>query len=177
MRALIALAAWMATATACAGAPSSSAAEFPELRQVQIEAETASGTHRFAVWIAADDRSRERGLMFVRQLAPDRGMLFVFDFPQQVAFWMKDTVLSLDLVFIDPTGTVLCIARDAEPYSLDPIDSRGPVIAVLEVLAGTARRIGLVPGDRIVLPSLRTTWTPARSPPPLHRPRGGPSDD
>ena len=86
--------------------------------------------------------------MFVRELPPDRGMLFLFEFPQEVAFWMKDTVLSLDLVFIDPAGKVLNIAANARPYSLDPIESRGRAIAVLEVVAGTARTIGLKPGDR-----------------------------
>ena len=64
--------------------------------------------------------------MFVRELPPDRGMLFLFEFPQEVAFWMKDTVLSLDLIFIDPAGKVLNVAANAKPYSLDPIESAGP---------------------------------------------------
>jgi uncharacterized membrane protein (UPF0127 family) len=90
----------------------------------------------------------------------DRGMLFIFQVPQPAAFWMKDTYLSLDLIFIDPRGRVLNIARDARPFSLTPIESDGPVIAVLELAAGTAERIGLEPGDRIELPSLRTTSRP-----------------
>jgi uncharacterized membrane protein (UPF0127 family) len=95
--------------------------------------------------------------MFLRELPPDRGMLFLFDHPQEAAFWMKDTYLSLDLIFIDPTGVVANIAPAARPFSLDPIPSHGSVMAVLEVIAGTASRIGLAPGDRIDLPSLRTT--------------------
>jgi uncharacterized membrane protein (UPF0127 family) len=79
------------------------------------------------------------------------------------AFWMKDTWLPLDLVFISPQGKVVNIAEDARPHSLEPILSDLPVSAVLEVTAGTAKRIGLRPGDRIELPSLRTTGEGATS--------------
>ncbi len=151
----------LALVAACA----SSSALFPSLQQAKLQAKTAQGTHDFSVWIAADDKSRARGLMFVRELPPDRGMLFLFEFPQEVAFWMKDTVLSLDLIFIDPAGRVLNIAANARPYSLDPITSQGRAIAVLEVVAGTARKIRLKPGDTITLPSLQTTGTPASKPP------------
>ena len=150
----------LALAAACASTP----ALFPSLQQAKVQAHTLQGTHDFSVWIAADDKSRERGLMFVRELPPDRGMLFLFEFPQEVAFWMKDTVLSLDLVFIDPSGRVLNIAENARPYSLDPIESQGRAIAVLEVVAGTARKIGLKPGDAISLPSLQTTGTVGSAP-------------
>jgi len=150
----------LALAAACASTP----ALFPSLQQAKVQAHTLQGTHDFSVWIAADDKSRERGLMFVRELPPDRGMLFLFEFPQEVAFWMKDTVLSLDLIFIDPAGKVLNIAANAKPYSLDPIESRGRAIAVLELVAGTSRTIGLKTGDTITLPSLRTTGTTAAAP-------------
>jgi uncharacterized membrane protein (UPF0127 family) len=118
---------------------------------------TATGAHEFSVWIAADARSRERGLMFVREMPADRGMLFMFEFPQEVAFWMKNTVLPLDLVFIAEDGSVLNVAANAKPYSLDPIESDGHALAVLELNAGIARKIGLKPGDLVALPSLRTT--------------------
>ena len=147
---------------ACAGAADEYPASFAMLEQAEVRAHTASGTHRFKVWIAADDASRQQGLMFVRQLPADRGMLFVFDAPQQAAFWMKDTYISLDLVFIDPAGQVANVAANARPESLDPIFSRGPVIAVLEVPAGTAHSIRLEPGNRIELPSLRTTSVDSR---------------
>jgi uncharacterized membrane protein (UPF0127 family) len=153
----------LALAAACAGAADRARDLFPALEQAKVEARTTSGLHEFAVWIAADDRSRARGLMFVRELPPDRGMLFLFDRPQEAAFWMKDTYLSLDLIFIDPAGVVVNIAPAARPFSLQPIESEGPVIAVLEVIAGTASRIGLAPGDRVSLPSLRSTGTPASS--------------
>jgi len=150
-----------ALAAACANTPTPTPDAFRTLPQAEIEVATAVGTHRFRVWIAADDRSRTRGLMFVREMPADRGMLFIFQVPQPAAFWMKDTYLPLDLIFIDPLGRVLNIARDARPFSLAPIESDGPVIAVLELSAGTAARIGLAPGDRVEVPSLRTTSPPA----------------
>lgn len=164
MRPLALLVACGALVAACASTPGGSEAHFPDLRQAEIRAVTASGAHRFTVWIAADDKAREKGLMFVRELPPDRGMLFVFDYPQEVAFWMKDTYLPLDLVFIDRSGRVLNIAPNAKPLSLEPIPSEGPVVAVLEVLAGTARNIGLTPGNRVILPSLRMTWSEGPGP-------------
>lgn len=122
---------------------------FPNLPTAEVKVTTATGVHDFAVWIAADDASRQRGLMYVRELPPDRGMLFLLDGPQQAAFWMKNTYLSLDLVFIGADGRVANVAHDAKPFSLMPIPSRGPVTAVLELVAGSARRIGLEAGDRV----------------------------
>lgn len=153
MRRFAPLVAAAALGVACAGTP----ARFASLEEARVTVTTASGTHAFVVWIAADEASRERGLMHVRELPPDRGMLFLFDRPQPLAFWMKDTVLSLDLVFVDAAGRVLNVANHAEPLSLAPIRSQGDALAVLEVVAGTARNIGLKPGDRLALPTLRTT--------------------
>ncbi len=165
MRPLHLLLAMSAMAVACASASGTSPLPFPGLPQSEVEAVTRTGTHRFKVWIAADDRSRAQGLMHVRELPPDQGMLFLFERPQPLGFWMKDTWLSLDLVFIGPDGAVLNVAADARPLSLEPIESDGPAIAVLEVLAGTARKIDLRPGDRIALPTLRTTFTPSEPTP------------
>jgi uncharacterized protein len=144
-----------------ASTPCPTPALFPGLRQAKVQAMTATGAHDFSVWIAADPKSRARGLMYVRDMPANRGMLFLFEFPQEVAFWMKDTVLPLDLVFIDADGRVLNIAANAKPFSLDPIESDGDALAVLEVLAGTAKKIGLEPGDQMSLPTLRTTGTAA----------------
>jgi uncharacterized membrane protein (UPF0127 family) len=146
-----------ALTVACAAAPGRTPALFPSLQQAKVQATTATGTHEFAVWIAADAKSRERGLMYVRDMPPDRGMLFVFEFPQVVAFWMKDTYIPLDLVFLAEDGTVLNVAANAKPLSLDPIESEGDALAVLELRGGTAKKIGLKAGDRLQLPSLRTT--------------------
>ena len=161
MRGVSTLLAAGALVASCAGTLAPPKDPFPALPRAEVQIVTTSGAHLFNVWIAADDRSRQRGLMFVRELPPDGGMLFLFDRPQEASFWMKDTYLSLDLIFIDPAGVVVNIAPAAKPFSLDPIPSDGPVIAVLEVMASTASRIGLAPGDRVRLPSLRTTWSPS----------------
>ncbi len=135
-----------------APAPEPPADPFPALQTTELEVETASGKHAFRAWIAADDAARTRGLMYVRDLPPDRGMLFVFEQPQFAGFWMKNTYLSLDLIFIAQDGTVVNIAPDAEPLSLQPIESAAPVRYVLELVAGTAAKIGLKAGDRITSP-------------------------
>ena len=77
-------------------------------------------------------------------------MLFVFEQPQYASFWMKNTYVPLDLIFVAADGTVVNVAANAKPLSLDPIPSVSPVLYVLELAAGTAARIGLVAGDRIV---------------------------
>jgi len=146
-----------ALVASCAATSSDYPPSFALLEQGEVRAETASGPHRFKVWIAADDESRAQGLMHVHSLPRDRGMLFVFEDPRPVAFWMKDTYVSLDIVFIGPDGVVVNIAYHAEPLSLDPIFSTAPVGLVLEIAAGRAAAIGLAAGDTIVLtkPSAR----------------------
>jgi uncharacterized membrane protein (UPF0127 family) len=110
---------------------------------------TGTGTHTLNVEVAADEDSRELGLMFRRSLAPDAGMLFEFDKDQPVAMWMKNTYISLDMVFISADGHVVNIERNTTPESLDVVGSDGPVRAVLEVAAGTADRLGIAPGARV----------------------------
>lgn len=125
------------------------------LPKSEVEVRSRSGTHRFQVWIAADAGSRERGLMFVREMPEDHGMLFLLDRVQYTSFWMKDTLVALDLIFIGADGRVVNVVHGARPFSEDPIPSAAPVSAVLEMAAGTAGRIGLEPGDRVLLPKLR----------------------
>jgi hypothetical protein len=131
----------------------SPAADLPEhfgrLGQSEVVVRTSSGSYPFRVWIAANDLDRERGLMHVRELPAGRGMLFLFEPPRFVAFWMKNTFVPLDLVFIDAAGSVINVVADTRPHSLDPIASRGPAASVLELAAGTAARIGLRPGDTV----------------------------
>ncbi len=114
-----------------------------------LEAVTPSGRTRFFIEIADDDAEREKGLMFRKELAPDRGMLFDFQTPREVAFWMKNTLIPLDIIYIKPDGTVLSIARNTTPLSERPVPSGGPVVGVLELAGGRAAEIGLMPGDRI----------------------------
>ena len=122
---------------------------FPDLPRAELQVITATATHRFQVWIAADDRSRARGLMHVRALPADHGMLFLFARPQIASFWMKDTFIPLDIIFIDQSGQVTDISRETTPHSLQPIESTRPVAAVLELAAGTTDRIALETGNEI----------------------------
>jgi uncharacterized protein len=107
------------------------------------------GAHRFTVELAATPGERARGLMHRRSMRPDHGMLFDFHTPQPVAFWMKDTPLPLDMLFLDARGTVVQVEADTVPYSEAAIPSREPVRAVLELNAGTAKRLGIAPGARV----------------------------
>jgi uncharacterized membrane protein (UPF0127 family) len=120
-------------------------------RPDRIVVETKSGQHVFAVEWATNSDERARGLMFRESMAPDRGMVFDFIVEQDVSFWMKNTPLPLDMVFIHDDGTVARIARNAMPFSETPVQSGVPVRYVLEVVAGTADRIGLIGGDKVRL--------------------------
>ena len=105
--------------------------------------------HRFKVEIADSYATRERGLMFRKSLGPDAGMLFDFKTPQNVSFWMKNTLIPLDMVFIDQRGVVVNIAARATPMSETNIPSDGPVVGVLEIRGGRAAEIGVQPGDQV----------------------------
>jgi uncharacterized membrane protein (UPF0127 family) len=113
---------------------------------------TASGQHQFSVEVMRTAAERERGLMFRRFLPQDRGMLFDFKVVRPVMMWMKNTYISLDMIFIGKTGRVVSIETDTEPLSEHIITSGAPVLAVLEVDAGTAARIGLKIGDNVRFP-------------------------
>lgn len=117
---------------------------------------TRSGPKRFDVEVMRDDAGRARGLMFRRHMAADHGMLFDFERDEPVAMWMKNTYLPLDMVFIRPDGTISRIAADTEPLSTAVISSGSPVVAVLELNAGTAAKLGIQPGDRIEHPMFRS---------------------
>ncbi len=110
---------------------------------------TQTGDHAFSVEIAATPSTRERGLMDRRFMPTDRGMLFEFERDGPVAFWMKDTYIPLDMVFIARSGVVTRIVDRAEPLSETPIPSGGPCAAVLELNGGVAAQIGLKIGDRV----------------------------
>jgi len=122
------------------------------LDRTTVEIASKTGVHVFTVEIADTEQARERGLMFRKELPPGRGMLFDFHREQQVGFWMKNTLIPLDMIFIDGRGRIVSIAQDAKPMSEDVIMSGGQVRAVLEVDGGTARRLGIAPGDRVYNP-------------------------
>lgn len=101
----------------------------------------------FTVEIADTDALRARGLMFRQRLPEDRGMLFDFKTPREAAMWMKNTYISLDMLFIRSDGTIAYIAENTRPQSLEVIGVREPVLAVLELAGGTTRKLGIRTGD------------------------------
>ncbi len=117
-----------------------------------LEIATKSGVHVFAVEVARDDTERAKGLMFRRELPEGHGMLFDFAREAPVAMWMRNTFIPLDMIFIQGDGRILRIAENTEPKSERIIPSGGPVLAVLEVIGGTARKLGIAPGDRVAHP-------------------------
>ena len=108
---------------------------------------TSTGEHRFMVEIADDDAERQRGLMEREPLADDRGMLFQFPDVAERGFWMRNTPSSLDIIYIDPRGRIVSIAKNVPPMSDDIIPSNGPASGVLELRAGRADEIGAKAGD------------------------------
>ncbi len=128
-------------------------AESAEQQTLEIASKT--GVHVFSVELAVTDEERERGLMFRRSVPEFYGMLFDFKRDQEVNMWMKNTYVSLDMIFIRSDGRIRSIAENTETLSEKIIPSGGPVRAVLEVAAGTARKLGIEPGDRVASPILR----------------------
>ena len=120
-----------------------------------LEIVSKTGVHVFAVELASTDAERARGLMFRKSLPVGRGMLFDFERDQLVAMWMRNTYISLDMIFIRSDGTIARIVPNTVPLSERTISSGSPVRAVLEVIAGTSRRLGLAPGDRVAHPMFR----------------------
>lgn len=104
----------------------------------------------FHVDLAVTPAQRSRGLMFRKTMADDEGMLFLYTREAPRSFWMKNTYLPLDIIFLDRHGVIVSIAADARPLDEKTIPSGLPAAGVLEVLAGTSRRLGLEPGDRVV---------------------------
>lgn len=115
--------------------------------QTSVEIATPDArVHRFTAWVADTDAHREQGLMFVKQLPEDHGMLFIFPKSARVAFWMKNTFIPLDMIFIRADGHVDSVGTNAKPQSLDLIASDGEVLKVLEINAGLAQKLGVRPG-------------------------------
>ncbi|HEX3432227.1 MAG TPA: DUF192 domain-containing protein [Rhizomicrobium sp.] len=131
---------------AAAAAPSSGNDKLPV---TTVIIDSTHGPAKFHVEVAADPASQEKGLMFRKSLAPDAGMLFDFHTPDFQTFWMKNTVIPLDMVFIRADGTISSIAPNATPYSETPIPSYEPVRAVLEINGGRAAQLGILPGEHV----------------------------
>jgi hypothetical protein len=114
-----------------------------------LEIASKNGVHAFSVEMAVTEPEREKGLMFRKKLPEGNGMLFDFHREQEVGFWMQNTYIPLDMIFIRGDGRILRIAENTEPLSTRIIPSNGPVRAVLEVIGGTARKFGIAPGDHV----------------------------
>jgi uncharacterized protein len=139
---------WMPVAAILAlcafGAPGARAASFQPLEIV-----TKSGVQVFSVEMATTEQEKETGLMYRKELADGKGMLFDFSPQQEVSMWMKNTFIPLDMIFIRADGRILRIAENTEPQSTRIISSGGLAKGVLEVIAGTAKKYGIAPGDRV----------------------------
>ena len=123
------------------------------VEQGTLAIRTADGKdHVFTIELAQTDAEREYGLMNRPSMPADHGMLFDFGADQRVAMWMKDTLIPLDMFFIDRAGKIVAIAQRAVPLSEEIIDSRLPVRAVLELNGGTAERLGIANGDTVIYP-------------------------
>ena len=124
---------------------------YPQER-IAIETRTSFRRRMFEAWRADSPQTREQGLMFVPDAAmrADQAMIFVYDSPQRVSMWMKNTLLSLDMLFVDRRGCIVTIKERAEPRSLATIDSREPVTLVVELKAGTIVSQGIAVGDRVL---------------------------
>ena len=117
-----------------------------------VEIASKNGVHAFSVEMAENDADRAKGLMYRKELPEGKGMLFDFKRDQEVSFWMQNTYIPLDMLFIRGDGTILRIAENTEPLSTKLVPSGGPVRAVLEVIGGSARKFGIAPGDRVAHP-------------------------
>ncbi|WP_256808116.1 DUF192 domain-containing protein [Bradyrhizobium sp. Bra64] len=135
---------WLAVILVIAGTAVAGAASFQPLEIV-----TRNGVQVFSVEMATTEEEKQTGLMYRKELADGKGMLFDFNPEQEVSMWMKNTYVSLDMIFIRADGRILRIAESTEPLSTKIISSRGPARAVLEVVAGTAQKYGIRVGDRV----------------------------
>lgn len=123
------------------------------------------GTHQFHVDIADTTEKRTIGLMFRDKMGADSGMLFVFDDEIERAFWMKNTLIPLDMLFIDRAGKIVHIHENAIPHDLTPVSSRGPAFAVLEINGGRSKALGLSPG---MIVKHKVFANPLADTPPIH---------
>lgn len=121
-----------------------------------LSIQSGDTTHDFSIYVADSPAERRQGLMFVESMPADAGMLFIHDVPAQQSMWMKNTILSLDMLFVRANGEIESIARDTTPGSLKSIASKGKVCCVLELNAGTAQALQINAGDRLIHPHFTT---------------------
>jgi uncharacterized protein len=127
-------------------------AQLASFAKSELTIESATGQHHFDVELAQTPQQMAQGLMFRRALPADAGMLFEFDHDEPASFWMKNTIIPLDMLFITSDGVVADLHERAVPLLLEAITSDRPVRAVLELNGGTVERLGIKRGDRVVHP-------------------------
>jgi len=133
-----------------------SAAQLQSFATSELTIVSTTGPHHFTVEIAKTPAQMEQGLMFRRAIAPDAGMLFEYQEPTVATMWMRNTLIPLDMLFVDAQGRIVNIHERAVPQSLDVIAAAGPVRAVIELNGGTAARLGIAPGDLVQHPFFGT---------------------
>ncbi len=122
-------------------------AKYPHPYRVTVTSGQAE--HMFRVAVAETAQTQERGLMFITKLPPDQGMLFLWPEGKWVGMWMRNTLIRLDMLFVDGAGTIFQIEANAKPESERHIAARKPAVAVLELAGGTADRLGIKEGDSL----------------------------
>ena len=127
-------------------------AQLQTFPKAELTIVSASGPHKITVEVATTPGQMEQGLMFRRSLAADAGMIFDYGVPSLAAMWMKNTLIPLDMLFVDQHGRIINIHERAVPGSLEPIAAAAPARAVIELNGGTAARLGIKPGDRVIFP-------------------------
>jgi uncharacterized membrane protein (UPF0127 family) len=145
------LAAFAAVPAACqpAAAPVALERSPAGLEQVPLTIQSGGKVHRFTVEVAKSFEEQQTGMMNRQSLAPDRGMIFPYEVPRVVAFWMENTIIPLDIIFIAPGGKIIRIEANAVPLSRDLVRSGGEVEAVLELAGGRAAELGIKAGDQV----------------------------
>src|SRR5262249_1355959 len=121
-----------------------------------IVIDTHKGPAKFRVEVANDAASQERGLMYRKELAENAGMIFEFGRPRFVTFWMKNTYIPLDMLFVPKDGTISSVEPNAVPLSTETIPSHEPIVAVIELNGGRAHDLDIEPGDRVHAPNFGT---------------------
>jgi len=127
-------------------------AQLQTFPKAELTIGSPGGPHKFTVEVATTPGQMEQGLMFRHSLAADAGMIFDYGVPSMGAMWMKNTLIPLDMLFVDQQGRVINIHERAVPGSLEPIAAAAPARAVIELNGGTAARLGIKPGDRVIFP-------------------------
>lgn len=147
--ALIALALLVACSTQPQPVENNAASAAAPTAPLPLVIQTEKGAQRFTVEVAATPQQQEAGLMFRKSLADNGGMLFPMDPPRTASFWMKNTLIPLDMLFIRTDGTIAFIGANTVPYSREPVSAGVPVAAVLELRGGRAAELGIREGDRV----------------------------